>query len=100
RAEIRIFDQQQSLDAAPLQIIAVDDAGLAEWQPAKESLADPTRELKYVLRASDAKGHFDETEARPLWLYRDQPPGQVVAPEGGPAAVPADGGPAAERGAA
>jgi hypothetical protein len=33
RAEIRIFEQQQSLQAVPLEIIAVDEAGLAEWQP-------------------------------------------------------------------
>ena len=34
-------------------------------------LAGPTRELKYLLRAYDAKGNFDETDARPLWLYRE-----------------------------
>jgi flagellar motor protein MotB len=33
RAEIRIFEQEQSLQAAPLEIIAVDGAGLASWQP-------------------------------------------------------------------
>ena len=75
RAEIRIFDQQQSLQAVPLAIIAVDDAGLAEWQPAADMLAGPTRELKYLLRAYDAKGNFDETDARPLWLYREPSPG-------------------------
>jgi len=70
RAEIRIFEQGQSLQAVPLEVVAVDDAGLAEWQPAAAVLADPSRELKYVLRAYDAKGHFDETDPRPLWLYR------------------------------
>src|SRR5260370_38957755 len=39
RAEIRIFEQQQSLQAAPLKIIAVDDAGLAEWHPTAEILS-------------------------------------------------------------
>jgi hypothetical protein len=82
RAEIRIFEAQQSLQAVPLAIIAVDDAGLAEWQPAAGSLADPTRELKYVLRAYDSKGHFDETDARPLWLYHEPSPEQVAASEG------------------
>ena len=75
RAEIRIFEQQQSLQAVPLEIIAVDDAGLAEWQPAAETLAGPARELKYLLRAYDSKGNFDETDARPLWLYREPSPG-------------------------
>ena len=84
RAEIRIFEQQQSLQAAPLEIIAVDDAGLAEWQPAAETLAGPARELKYLLRAYDSKGNFDETDARPLWLYREPSPGRVVTSDGPP----------------
>ena len=58
RAEVRIFEQQQSLRATPLEIVAVDDAGLAEWQPAAERLEGPVRELKYVLRAYDSKGQF------------------------------------------
>jgi flagellar motor protein MotB len=71
RAEIRIFEQQSSLEAVPLAVIAVDDAGLAEWKPAADTLAGPARELKYVLRAYDAKGNFDETSARSLWLLRE-----------------------------
>jgi flagellar motor protein MotB len=78
RAEIRIFEQQQSLEAVPLTIVAVDDAGLAEWQPDAEILAGPERELKYVLRAYSSKGNFDETESRPLWLYREPSPDKVV----------------------
>ncbi len=73
RAEIRIFDQQQSLQAEPFRIIAVDDAGLAEWQPASENLAGQERELKYLLRVYDSKGNFDETGAHPLRLYRETP---------------------------
>src|SRR5947209_18913899 len=78
RAEIRIFEQQQSLEGAPLKIIAVDDAGLAEWHPTAEILAGPARELKYLLRAYDSKGNFDETDARPLRLYREPAPGIVA----------------------
>ena len=78
RAEIRIFDQQQSLQAVPLQIIAVDDAGLAEWHPTTGILAGPSRDLKYLLRAYDPKGNFDETDARPLRLYREVLPADVV----------------------
>jgi flagellar motor protein MotB len=86
RAEIRIFEDHQSLQAAPLAVVAVDDAGLAEWRPAAGSRPDPRRELKYVLRVYDAKGRFDETGARPLWLDRD-PPSEDIAGAG--AAPPA-----------
>jgi flagellar motor protein MotB len=81
RAEIRIFDQQQSLQDVPLKIIALDDAGLAQWQPEKEILRGPARELKYLLRAYDSKGNFDETDARPLRLFREQSPTDVAKSE-------------------
>src|SRR5215813_7458617 len=77
RAEIRIFDQE-SLQAEPLVIVAVDNTGLAEWQPATEILKGPARQLKYLLRAYDSKGNFDETDARPLWLYHEAAPGNLV----------------------
>src|SRR5215813_8978243 len=77
RAEIRIFDQQ-SLQAAPLVVIPVDDTGFAEWEPATEILKGPARELKYLLRAYDPKGNYDETDARPLWLYHEASPGNLV----------------------
>ena len=77
RAEIRIFDQH-ALEAAPLAVIPVDDTGLAEWQPAMQILKGPARELKYLLRAYDPKGNYDETDARPLWLYHEAAPGSLV----------------------
>jgi flagellar motor protein MotB len=77
RAEIRIFDQQ-SLQNAPMAVIPVDDTGLAEWQPRPEILAGPARQFKYLLRAYDAKGNFDETDTRPLWLYHEASPGNFV----------------------
>ncbi len=77
RAEVRIFDQQ-SFQSAPLVTIPVDDTGLAEWQPATEILKGPARQLKYLLRAYDAKGNFDETDARPLWLYHESSPGKFA----------------------
>ncbi len=82
RAEIRIFEQQQSLEAAPLRIIAVDDVGLAEWHPTPEILAGPARDLKYLLRAYDSNGNFDETDARPLRVYRELLLGSVVTSDG------------------
>jgi flagellar motor protein MotB len=72
RAEIRIFDKDQSLQADPLAVVAVDEQGRAEWQPPAAVLPGPVRELKFVLRAYDAKGHIDETEAHPLWLTRER----------------------------
>jgi len=81
-AEIRIFEQQESLQAVPLKIIAVDEAGLAEWHPTAEILAGPARELKYLLRAYDSKGNFDETDARPLRLYRELSARSVVTSDG------------------
>ncbi|HET9319987.1 MAG TPA: OmpA family protein, partial [Bryobacteraceae bacterium] len=80
RAEVRIFDQQ-SLQTEPIAIIPVDDTGLAEWQPAPKILTGPARELKYLLRAYDAKGNFDETDARPLWLYHQSSPGNLAKSE-------------------
>ncbi|MBD3868292.1 MAG: OmpA family protein [Acidobacteria bacterium] len=77
RAEIRIFDLQQSLQAEPLQIAEIDAEGMAEWRPAVDSFAGPVRELRYVLRAYDSKGRFDETDPRPLWLYRGSPPEEL-----------------------
>src|SRR3954470_3659700 len=77
RAEIRIFEQQ-SLQAEPLAIIPVDDTGLAEWHPAGGILKGPARQLKYLLRAYDAKGNFDETDTRPLWLYHQASAGKVA----------------------
>src|SRR5207249_1811205 len=53
RAEIRIFNQEQSLQAVPLETIPVDGTGMAQWQPPAGSLAGPVRELKFVLRAYD-----------------------------------------------
>ncbi len=78
RAEIRIFEQQQSQQAAPLEIIAVADTGIAEWHPTAEILAGTARELKYLLRAYDSSGNFDETDARPLRLYREPSPRAVM----------------------
>jgi flagellar motor protein MotB len=70
RAEIRIFEQQQSVEGAPLEVIAIDEAGLAEWRPGAKILKSGARELKFLLRAYDAKDNFDETNSRPLWLIK------------------------------
>ena len=99
RAEVRIFQKDQSLQALPLETIALDDAGQASFRPAAGNLSEPVRELKYVLRAYDAEGRYDETEAQPLWLYREPWPddgatSSSAAPTDGPSsssAAPAEG---------
>src|SRR6267378_53702 len=53
RAEIRIFDQQQSLEAVPLMTVAVGDTSLAEWHPTAEILPGPARELLAAYGAND-----------------------------------------------
>jgi flagellar motor protein MotB len=92
RSEIRIFDQQQSLQADPLEIIAVNDASRAEWQPMPKTLAgSKTRELKYLLRAYDSKGNFDETGAHPLSLYLE--PSSLIQNGKPPGTSPSDESP-------
>jgi flagellar motor protein MotB len=84
RAEIRIFEQQQSLQTAPIEIVPVNDNDLAEWQASAETLAGPARELKYLLRVYDAKGNYDETDARQLWLYHEPSPAKLMTADGPP----------------
>jgi flagellar motor protein MotB len=69
RSEVRIFDRGQSVQSVPIDVLEIDAAGLAEWQPEAERFRAPAaRELQYVLRAYDGKGNFDETSPQPLWL--------------------------------
>jgi len=74
RAEVRIFDREQSLEDVPLAVVALDQAGNGSWQPGIEKLDAPTRELKFVLRAYDARGKFDQTRPQPLWLHSGSRP--------------------------
>jgi len=53
RAEIRIFEQQQSLEAAPLRSSQLR-AGLAEMASDTRNSRWPSRDLKYLIRATDS----------------------------------------------
>ncbi|MEJ2109083.1 MAG: OmpA family protein, partial [Acidobacteriota bacterium] len=77
RAEIRIFDRQQSLEAEPLAIIVFDASDTVQWQPETDRFAD--RELKYLLRVYDSYGNYDETDTHPLWLSHDASAGRFAA---------------------
>jgi flagellar motor protein MotB len=71
RSEVRIFQADQSTQATPLKVLPVDATGFAEWDPTAEQTTAPMRELRYVLRAYDKDGNFDETSPQPLWFVLD-----------------------------
>src|SRR5512145_615035 len=68
RAEVRIFEEQQSVRDTPLAVVAMDADGMAQWQPGFESFFSPVRKLKYLVRVVDRKGLFDETTPQFLWV--------------------------------
>jgi flagellar motor protein MotB len=68
RAEVRIFEEDQSDRDTPLAVIEMDGDGMAQWQPDFDSYSAPGRQLKYLVRVYDEKGRFDETLAQPLWV--------------------------------
>ncbi|MDP1634369.1 MAG: OmpA family protein, partial [Gallionellaceae bacterium] len=68
RAEIRLFDESQSLRDTPLAVVPVNADGDAEWRAEFDEYRAPGRTLKYVLRVYDKEGRFDETAEQNLWL--------------------------------
>lgn len=64
RREVRIFSADASSQSAPLQIVPVDQHGVAVWRTSKDMPA----EIKYLLRVYDNNERFDETVAKPLRL--------------------------------
>jgi flagellar motor protein MotB len=68
RAQVRIFDENQSTRDKPLVVLPVDADGRALWRVGFEAPAAPGRKLKYLLRVYDARGRFDETRPQPLWV--------------------------------
>ncbi|MGI9272111.1 MAG: OmpA family protein, partial [Woeseiaceae bacterium] len=72
RAEIRVFEPGQSLEAEPLDVIDIDIEGVANWAPPTGKFKAPVDELAYVLRAYGEDGNFDETRPQPLWIVYDE----------------------------
>ena len=68
RAEVRIFEEAQSVRDNPIEVIAMDADGMAQWQAEFVTFAAPVSKLKYLVRVYDDKGLFDETTAQPLWV--------------------------------
>jgi hypothetical protein len=89
RAEIRIFEPAMSLETEPLEVIAVDADGTAEWTPTSGTFTAPADELAYVLRAYGEDGNFDETRPQPLWIAYEVDDGENPEEEQDADAVPA-----------
>ena len=68
RAEVRIFEDKQSVRDTPVAVIAMNDNGLAQWHADYTSYSAPGRKLKYLVRVYDAGDHFDETTTQSLWI--------------------------------
>ena len=74
RAEVRIFEEAQSVRDMPLAVIDMDADGMALWQHEFESFSAPVHKLKYLVRVYDKKGLFDETSTQPLWIVNQIDP--------------------------
>ncbi len=68
RAEVRIFEAEQSVRDEPLAVVKVNPDGFTEWMAEFEEYRAPGRVLNYVLRVYDKQGRFDETREQPLWI--------------------------------
>ena len=88
KSEVRIFNESQSTQSDPIDVVEIDGEGLATWQPGAWQLKTPVRELKYVLRAYGQDGNFDETLPQPLWLVHQK--GGDGGAESGKEASPPD----------
>jgi len=68
RAEVRIFEEKQSVRDTPIAVVEMDADGMAQWRPDFASFSAPVRRLKYLARVYDRKGRFDETSTQALWV--------------------------------
>ncbi|BBM04027.1 OmpA family protein [Microbulbifer sp. GL-2] len=68
RAEVRLFEEGQSLRDTPVAVVVLDQYGKGSWQAEFTEFQAPLKKLHYVLRVYDKKGRFDETAEQTLWL--------------------------------
>ena len=68
RAQVRIFEEEQSVRDTPLAVVEMDADGMAQWQPGFEAFSAPLHKLKYLVRVYGKGGLFDETSTQPLWV--------------------------------
>ncbi|WP_237066847.1 OmpA family protein [Microbulbifer guangxiensis] len=68
RAEVRLFEEEQSLRDTPLAVVPLDENGDGSWNAEFEEFEAPLKKLQYVLRVYDEDGRYDETRPQALWL--------------------------------
>ena len=68
RAEVRLFEEEQSLRDEPIAVVNLDQNGEGSWDADFEEYQAPLKKLKYVLRVYDWKQRFDETRPQTLWI--------------------------------
>jgi flagellar motor protein MotB len=68
RAEVRIFNENQSVRDNPVAVVPIDTDGMAQWQSEFEPFSAPVHKLQYLVRVYDAEGRYDETRPQPLWV--------------------------------
>ncbi|MCX2779274.1 OmpA family protein [Microbulbifer thermotolerans] len=68
RAEVRLFEEQQSPRDVPLAVVELDGNGEGKWEAAFESFRGPLKKIQYLLRVYDDKGRYDETKPQMLWI--------------------------------
>lgn len=71
RAEVRLFDENQSLRDTPLTVVPVNDIGTAVWYADFDTLSAGGRKLQYVVRVYDGEERFDETQPQYLWVVAE-----------------------------
>ncbi len=82
RAEVRVFEEEQSVRDEPVAVVPLDIDGRGAWSADMEAFEAPLKKLQYVLRAYDDAGRYDETKPQSLWLVdRLDPPQQEADPE-------------------
>jgi uncharacterized repeat protein (TIGR01451 family) len=68
KAEVRLFNAEQSTRDTPVAVVVIDEHAKAQWQYAFDGYSAPRQQLKYVLRVYDRYGNFDETSEQSLWV--------------------------------
>jgi flagellar motor protein MotB len=71
RAEVRLFNIDQSTQAEPVAVVPLDENHEGSWSAQFDDLGAKTKRMLYILRVYDAQGHYDETIPLPLWVVNE-----------------------------